>query len=52
MRKPNGNQLYGIQKILTTLKMGMNNEKRLPELYQLRASPHRRIACRNMKFMR
>ncbi len=24
MRKHNGKQLYGIQKILTTLKMGMN----------------------------
>jgi ATPase subunit of ABC transporter with duplicated ATPase domains len=26
MRKHNGKQLYGIQKILTTLKMGMNKE--------------------------
>ena len=31
MRKHNGKQLYGIQKILTTLKMGMNNEiRKLP----------------------
>jgi hypothetical protein len=31
MRKHNGKQLYGIQKILTTLKMGMNKEiKKLP----------------------
>ena len=30
MRNHNGNQLYGIQKLLTTLKMGMNKElKRL-----------------------
>ena len=28
MRKHNGKQLYGIQKILTTLKMGMNKELR------------------------
>ena len=28
MRKHNGTQLYGIQKILTTLKMGMNKELR------------------------
>ena len=28
MRKHNGKQLYGIQKILTTLKMGMNKETR------------------------
>jgi len=26
MRKHNGKQLYGIQRILTTLKMGMNKE--------------------------
>jgi len=26
MRKHNGKQLYGIQKILTTLKMGMNKQ--------------------------
>jgi len=26
MRKHNGKQLYGIQKILTTLKIGMNKE--------------------------
>ena len=31
MRKHNGKQLYGIQKILTTLKMGMNKEiRKLP----------------------
>ncbi len=28
MRKHNGKQLYGIQKILTTLKMGMHKELR------------------------
>ena len=28
MRKHNGKQLYGIQKILTTLKMGMSKELR------------------------
>jgi len=28
MRKHNGKQLYEIQKILTTLKMGMNKELR------------------------
>jgi len=28
MRIHNGKQLYGIQKILTTLKMGMNKELR------------------------
>jgi len=31
MRKHNGKQLYGIQKILTTLKMGLNKEiRKLP----------------------
>jgi len=28
MRKHNGKQLYGIQKILTTEKMGMNKERK------------------------
>ncbi len=39
MRKHNGKQLYGIQKILTTLKMGMNNEERLPEFYKRMGFP-------------
>jgi hypothetical protein len=41
MRRHNGEQLYGIQKILTTLKMGMNKElsklsikQKLPVFYK------------------
>ena len=34
MRKHNGKQLYGIQKILTTLK-----EERLPEFYKKMGFP-------------
>ena len=34
MRKHNGKQLYGIHKILTTLKMGMNKELRKLPLKQ------------------
>jgi len=34
MRKHNGKQLYGIQKILTTLKMGMNKELRKVSIKQ------------------
>ena len=34
MRKHNGKQLYGIQKLLTTLKMGMNKELRKLSLKQ------------------
>lgn len=37
MRKHIGNQLYGIQKILTTLKMGMYKELRKLSIKQKRA---------------
>ena len=37
MRKHNGKQLYGIQIILTTLKMGMNKELKGLSIKQKRA---------------
>ena len=57
MRKHNGKQLYGIQKILTTLKMGMNkdigiNDMRLtsPILSgKLTTKPEERLSAENVE---
>jgi hypothetical protein len=50
MRKHNGKQLYGIQKILTTLKMGMNKELRKLPIKQKLAMNYvskERLKCPN-----
>ena len=55
MRKHNGKQLYGIPKILTTLKMGMNKELKKISLRQKLAmnyvSKESKLSCRSTKFM-